>query len=286
MNSGCAAAFERLMRFPLRLTADLALGLATRTLRGAPRHRLILCLSPVAGTTLPTRSREDSSPSSVSDLHLLPSDVCLDAVRRSSAPVVWIGGAEPLLHPEIGRLARRIVDTNRHVFVQTNGALLRHRLHEFRPVSRLFLTMQFEGFEQRHDRRARREGAFRDAVEGIRAAKLSGFLVCAQVALHADTELSEFDQLRVYLEARDVDGFVVTPGNDYSKATAGQMENRDLQRKLRVVRDQIRSRRWRLFSWLLESSLPAAPGTAGTDDALGSVGAAAAVACEEGAHVS
>jgi len=199
------------MRFPLRLTADLALGLATRTLRGATRHRLILYLSPVTRSASPARSRDDSPLSNVSGLQLLPSDDCLDAVRRSSAPVVWIGGAEPLLHPEIGRLARRIVDTNRHVFVQTNGALLRRRLHEFRPVSRLFLTVQFEGFEQRHDRRAGREGAFRDAVEGIRAAKLSGFLVCAQTVLHADMELSEFDQLRVYLEARDVDGFVVTP---------------------------------------------------------------------------
>lgn len=274
------------MRFPLRLTADLALGLAAVSLRGKPRHRLILHLSPVPGSASPARSRDDSPRSNVSDLQLLSSDVCLDVVRRSSAPVVWIGGAEPLLHPEIGRLARRIVDANRHVFVQTSGAFLRRRLHEFRPVSRLFLTVQFEGFEQQHDRRARREGAFRDAVEGIRAAKLSGFLVCAQVALHADTDLSEFEQLRVYLETRDVDGFVVTPGNDFFEGMAGHKENQPLQGRLRAVRDQIRSRRWRLFSQLLESSLPAAPGTAGTDDALGSVGAAAAVACEEGAHVS
>jgi len=273
------------MRFPLRLTADLALGLATRSLRGAPRHRLILHLSPVARSASPPRSGDDSSQSNVSDLQLLSSDVCLDAVRRSSAPVVWIGGAEPLLHPEIGRLARRIVDANRHVFVQTSGAFLRRRLHEFRPVSRLFLTVQFEGFE-RHDRRARREGAFRDAVEGIRAAKLSGFLVCAQLVLHADTELSEFERLRVYLEARDVDGFVVTPANGFFEATAGHEENQALQSKLRAARDQIRSRRWRLFSRLLESSLPAAPGTAGPDDALGSVGAAAAVACEESVHAS
>jgi radical SAM family protein len=279
-------AFEHLMRFPLRLTADLALGLATRILRGAPRHHLILHLSPVPGSASLARSRDDSPRSSVSDLQLLSSDDSSDAVRRSSAPVVWIGGAEPLLHPEIGRLARRIVDTNRHVFVQTNGALLRRRLHEFRPVSRLFLTVQFEGFEQHHDRRVRREGAFRDAVEGIRAAKLSGFLVCAQIALHADTELSELEQLRVYLEARDMDGFVVTPGNGYSKAMAGQMENPSLQRKIRAARDQVRSRRWRLFSRLLESSLPAPPTTARTDDALGSVGAAAADACEESVHAS
>jgi MoaA/NifB/PqqE/SkfB family radical SAM enzyme len=275
------------MRFPLRLTADLTLGLAAGTLRGAARHRLILHLSPVARSASPARSHDDSSPSSVSGFQLLSSDDCLDAVRRSSAPVVWVGGLEPLLHPEIGRLARRIVDTNRHVFVQTGGASLRRRIHEFRPVSRLFLTVQFEGFELRHDLRARREGAFHHAVDGIRAAKLSGFLVCAQVTLHADTELAELEQLRVFLETQDVDGFVVTPANGFLTATAGEKEKQALRSKLREAHDQIRSRRWRLFSRLVESSLTAAPATSRSNAALGSAGTPAADTCEEeGVHVS
>ncbi|MFI5058000.1 MAG: radical SAM protein [Candidatus Acidiferrales bacterium] len=218
------------------------------------------------------------------DRQLLSSDFCLDAVRRSSAPVVWIGGGEPLLHPEIGRLARRIVDTGRHVFVHTDGALLRRRIHEFRPVSRLFLTVQFEGFEQAHDRRAQREGAFRVAVDGIRTAKLSGFLVCAHIVAHTDTELAELEQLRHYLEARDVDGFVVVPANNF-RAALQQKESEPLRRRLHAARAQVRSRRWQLFSRLLESSLAAAKSPGVSHQELGS-GGAAADACEESVEVS
>jgi hypothetical protein len=274
------------MRFPLRLTADLALGLATKTLRGASSNGLILHLSPVAGSSSPFGTPEDYSSTSVSHLHLSSLDVCLDAVQRSSAPIVWIGGAEPLLHPEIGRLARRIVDTGRHVFVQTNGAYLQRRIHEFRPVSRLFLALQFHGFEQLHDVRARREGAFRAALEGIRTAKLSGFLVCAQMAVHADTGAAEFEQLQGVLEARDVDGFVVAPASGYLPGGFGQSESQTVRHKLRAAGHQIRSRRWRLFSGLLNSSLPEANSIAQSRNESGHAAPFAANAGAENVEVS
>lgn len=271
------------MRFPLRLTADLALGLATKTLRGTNSHRLILHLAPVTRTSTPSKTPSESSRLGASDLQMVSSDMCLDAVRRSYAPVVWIGGGEPLLHPEIGRLARRTVDMDRHVFVHTDGALLRRRIHEFRPVSRLFLTVRFEGFERGHDRRARREGAFREALDGIRTAKLSGFLVCAYIVAHPDMELAELEQLRGYLEARDMDGLVVMPVNDSPQA-ASQREQRDPPRgRLHAARAQVRSRRWHLFSRLLESSLPAAPAMPAPHDAVGNAGSDA---CQESVPVS
>ena len=273
------------MRFPLRLTADLAIGLATKTLRGANSHRLILHLAPVARSAASSEMLAQGLQKSAADLQLLSSDSCVDVVRRSSAPVVWIGGGEPLLHPEIGRLARRIVDTSRHVFVQTDGALLRRRIHEFRPVSRLILTVQFEGFGQEHDRRARREGAFREAVDGIRAAKLSGFLVCAYIAADSDADLAELEQLRHYLEARDVDGFVVMPANSSPQAVSQQKESEPLRRRLHAARAQVRSRRWRLFSRLLESSLAAAHSISASHQALRN-GGGAADTCEESVEVS
>lgn len=271
------------MRFPLRLTADLALGLATKSLRGATRHRLILHLAPVARVASPSRTQTDLSRTSVSDLPLLSSDLCLDAVRRSSAPVVWISGGEPLLHPEIGRLARRIVDTGRHVFVHTDGALLRRRIHEFRPVARLFLAVQFEGFEQGHDRRARRDGAFREAVDGIRTAKLSGFLVCAYIVAKADTDLAELEELRRYLEARDVDGFVVMPPHDFPHEASQRKESAPLRWQTHAARAQLCSRRWRLFSRLLELSLPAVPVAAASDHAAANAGTDP---CEESVEVT
>ncbi len=231
------------MRFPLGLTADLAFGRARQTLRGSIFHPLLLQLPVFAG-----------SPHSAVPL---ASCDCLSAVRASSAPVVWIRGSEPLLHPEIGRLARRIVDTGRHVFVTTDGALLRRRIHEFRPVSRLFLTVQFHGSEELHDRRVGRDGAFHDALDGIRTAKLSGFLACAQITVYPDTEITELEKLREILTLRDVDGLVVCAAQDYGGVERHRSENLAMKKRLNGARAQIPGRRWRWFSRLLHESLVA-----------------------------
>ncbi len=231
------------MRFPLGLTVDLAWGRAKQTLRGAIVHPLLLQLPVFAG-----------SPHSVTPL---ASCECLSIVRASSAPVVWIGGSEPLLHLEIGRLARRIADTGRHVFVTTDGALLRRRIHEFRPVSRLFLTVQFHGREELHDRRAGREGAFRDALDGIRTANLSGFLVCAQIIVYPDAEITDLEKLRETLTLRDVDGLVVCAAQDYGRGERHRSENLAMERRLSEARARIPGRRWRWFSRLLNESLVA-----------------------------
>src|SRR5713101_3140205 len=62
----------------------------------------------------------------------------------SRSPVVWIRGSEPLYHPGIAHLVRAITQNGHFVFLETDGALLRRRIHEFQPVSRLFLTVRLE----------------------------------------------------------------------------------------------------------------------------------------------
>src|SRR2546430_15359761 len=80
-------------------------------------------------------------------------------VCNAPAPVVWIGGSEPLLHPEMGQLTRCIAAIGRDVFLETDGALLRRRIHEFRPVSRCFSPSNGTGSNARttlgRDARAR-----------------------------------------------------------------------------------------------------------------------------------
>jgi molybdenum cofactor biosynthesis enzyme MoaA len=256
------------MRFPLGLAADLAMGRAKQILRGLLRHQLFLHLSVFAESPI--------SPGP------LASCVCLTAMRASSAPVVWIGGSEPLLHPEIGRLARRMVDAGRHVFVTTDGALLHRRIHEFRPVSRLFLTVQFHGSEQLHDRRAGRDGAFRDALNGIRTAKLSGFLVCAEISVYPGTEISELENLREILTARDVDGFAVRLGRGFENAEQDASQHSAIRMRLNEAQARISDRRWRWFSRLLNESLAAERMAAlAAEDEPDRLDASEAQTCEE-----
>jgi hypothetical protein len=175
-----------------------------------------------------------------------------DSVRtgaKTDAPVLWIGGSEPLEHSEVGRVAFALNAKGRNVFVHTNGELLRQRIHEFRPEPRLFLTAELAGREETHDQSVGRRGAFRRVIEGIRAAKLSGFHVCAHVTATDGLDPCDAGELFEYLDRYDVDGFIVSSGG--RRFAGGHVAARE---KLEEIRALVRCGRWENFSRLLEAS--------------------------------
>ncbi len=235
-----------MMRFPLRLTADLTIARFSQKLRTKPGRSPLLLLNPM------TSAGADGHDSGKLSFKSKPGTELLDRVRRSSAPVVWIGGAEPLLHPEMGQLTRCIAGIGRHVFVETDGALLRRRIHEFRPVSRLFLVFKLHGLETAHDLRARLPGAFQAAMEGLRVARLSGFLTCVHARIDEETKLSDVAELIRHAKTLDVDGVVISQaGSDNSASRSGEA----LRWKTAEARKLIGNRWWESFSRLVEPVL-------------------------------
>jgi len=138
---------------------------------------------------------------------------------RDRHSIVWIGGSEPLDHPGIGHLARLFVQSGHFLFLETSAVALRQRIHEFQPSSRLYLVVRFLGSEAVHDRRMGRAGAFRAALEGIRAAQLSGFLICAKVDISPE-DVREVLPLCYDLDGLDFDGIIPAAGGS-SGANSG-----------------------------------------------------------------
>src|SRR5438309_11078590 len=116
---------------------------------------------------------------------------CLNAVDECGAPVVSICGGEPMIYPDIGRLAREILARKKHIYLCTNGMFTRKRLKEFKPSSRFFFNVHLDGLEETHDLCVERKGVFREAVEGIRTAKAAGFQVCTNTTIYKQTDLNE-----------------------------------------------------------------------------------------------
>jgi hopanoid biosynthesis associated radical SAM protein HpnH len=141
---------------------------------------------------------------------------CLHAVDECGAPIVSICGGEPLLYPEIGALTASILDRGRHIYLCTNGLLVRKRLGEFTPHNRLFVNVHLDGLEQTHDKAVERTGVFREAIEAIRAAKAAGFKVCTNTTVYKETEMKEIEALYEYLEQFSLDGHMLAPGYGYS----------------------------------------------------------------------
>ena len=143
---------------------------------------------------------------------------CVEAVEASGVPVVSIAGGEPLIHPEIVEIVRAYVQRRKFVYLCTNAILLERRLKEFAPSPYLTFSIHLDGLEGTHDHAVCREGVFRQAVAGIKAAKAAGFRVTTNTTIFDGANPQEFRELFDFLTTLEVDGMMISPGYPYEKA--------------------------------------------------------------------
>ncbi len=222
-----------MLRFPLRLTAELA------------RVWFAPGVQPIQFVDAAEILHHDSThPVSHEEIRNLTS---------SPSPVIWIGGSEPLQHPGIAHLVRAIGGSGHFVFLETDGTLLRRRIHEFQPVPRLFLIVRLEPGAHRRAAAPLQASAFDLAAEGLRAASLSGFLLCVSVRVHAQTELAELAEVIQFARSLGVDGVVITSANGDSNSA--RSDSTAVQRTTAEARKLIGSKWWEVFSRLVEPIL-------------------------------
>ena len=161
------------MRFPLSLTSTMIGYIAKKKITGQKKFPLVLMLEPLHACNLTCtgcgRIREYSQ--TIKDK--LSVEECMVSVDEAAAPIVSICGGEPLIYPEIGRLVKEILDRRKHIYLCTNGVFLEKKLDQFKPSDRFFFNVHLDGMEATHDLMVEREGVFKAAVEGIKAAKKS-----------------------------------------------------------------------------------------------------------------
>ena len=228
-----------MLRFPLRLTADLA------------RAWFAQRVHPVQFVDATEVLHHAAS-------HPVSHEKIRD-INASRSPVVWIGASEPLEHPGISHLVRAITQTGHFVFLETDGTLLRRRIHEFQPVSRLFLTVRLDPCVSRNNSNALRAGAFDLAVEGIRAARLSGFLICLHTRVTEETEHAAIAEFVQFARSLDVDGLVISHARYVSNTSSTAIA---FQQKTAQALELLPSMWWRSFSRLVEPVLANSHSTA------------------------
>src|SRR5580704_9382378 len=162
------------MTFSLRLTADLTLALAARSISTKPGYPPVLRLSP--DINFHTGAAPLSIGGHRADKNSSP---CGALVPRFRSPIIWIAGSEPLDSPEVARFANALAASGRSVFLETSGISLKRRLHEFQPSSRFYFAVRFDGLESSCGQRNSRDGAFCAGLEAIGMARLAGFFTCA-----------------------------------------------------------------------------------------------------------
>src|SRR3984893_1302972 len=227
------------MRFPLSLTTSMAGYIARKKLSREKRFPLGLMLEPLHACNLTCTGCGRIREYAQTIKEKLSVEECLASVDECGAPIVSICGGEPLIYPEIGRLVREILKRRKHIYLCTNGMFIQKKLHEFRPTSRFFFNVHLDGLEETHDRAVERKGVFRAAVEGIKAAKKAGFLVCTNTTVFKDTDMDEIDSLYAYLTRLGVDGFMLSPAYGYAAVHA---TNPTGAAEIFLTRDDIRAK--------------------------------------------
>lgn len=200
------------MRYPFRLIFDSAKHLATHKLRGDRKFAIVLNLDPLGGCS-DTCGGANGSSCGAATPRQGPLSVaqCLVAMDECDTPVVAICGGEPLEYAEIAGLTRAILDRGKHLFLCTDGTLIRRRLHLIPPVTNFFWNVKLDGTEGVHDARAGKPGQFAEALDGLQAAKNAGFFVVVTSTVYPDSDVRDLAALYAKLHSMHVDGYMLEP---------------------------------------------------------------------------
>src|SRR5437868_9173678 len=133
------------MAIPVAQMVTVARYVLKQRLAGRERYPLVLMLEPLFRCNLScTGCGKIQYPASILKKNLSIED-CVRASDECGAPVVSIAGGEPLLHPQIGEIARELVARKRFVYLCPNALLLVRTLDDFQPTTYLSFTVHMDG---------------------------------------------------------------------------------------------------------------------------------------------
>jgi hopanoid biosynthesis associated radical SAM protein HpnH len=237
------------MSMPIRQNIRLGRYLAKQKLLRRKKFPLLLELEPLFACNLKCAGcGKIAHPASLLKQRM-PVEQALAAVKECGAPMVSIAGGEPLMHPQIDELTRRLLDLGKIVFLCTNAVLLPKHLHRFRPHPDFTWMVHIDGLRERHDASVCKDGVFDEAVAAVKQAQDAGFRVMTNTTFfNTDTPQDVRDVLDYLNDELGVDNMQISPGYAYERAPVqdhwlGVDQTRQLFAK--AFADG-RRRRWRL----------------------------------------
>ena len=99
----------------------------------------------------------------------------LDELARFGCPVVLFSGGEPLLHPDITKLAQHTVEQGMRAVISSNGTLITpEKADELSAVGLSYIGISLDGDRETHDLFRGVTGTFERTLEGLRNARNAG----------------------------------------------------------------------------------------------------------------
>ncbi|GAA1512988.1 adenosyl-hopene transferase HpnH [Sphaerisporangium rubeum] len=237
------------MTIPVRQSLRIGTYILRQRLRGRRRFPLLVELEPLFACNLACAGcGKIQHPADVLRRRM-PVDQAVAAVEESGAPMVSIAGGEPLMHPQIGEMVRRLVAMKRYVFLCTNALLIPKKIDQFTPSRYFAWTVHIDGLRDRHDTSVCRPGTFDEAVAAVRECRRRGFRVTTNTTFFStDTPRTVIEVLDYLNDDLAVDQMMISPAYAYTKAPDQEhfLGVRDTRALFRAAFAGGNRERWRL----------------------------------------
>ncbi|MEV4363809.1 adenosyl-hopene transferase HpnH [Nonomuraea sp. NPDC049625] len=236
------------MTIPIRQSLRVGGYILGQRLRGRTKFPLLVELEPLFACNLKCAGcGKIQHPADVLKQRM-PVEQAVAAIQECGAPMVSIAGGEPLMHPQIGELVRRLVDMKKYVFLCTNALLIPKKIDEFEPSRYFAWTVHIDGVRERHDAAVCKEGVFDEAVAAVRECRRRGFRVTTNTTFFStDSPRTVIEVLDYLNDELAVDQMMISPAYAYEKAPVQDrfMGVRETRALFREAFAGGRRRRWR-----------------------------------------
>jgi hopanoid biosynthesis associated radical SAM protein HpnH len=237
------------MAVPIRQSAKVGAYIMRQRLARREKYALVLELEPLFQCNLACAGCGKIQQPDHLLRRRMPVDQAVAAVEECGAPVVSIAGGEPLVHPEIDKIASELIRRKKFVYLCTNGLLMEKKMERFEPSPYFAWAVHMDGLRERHDKSVCRDGVFDKAVEAIKAAKARGFRVTTNTTFFSDDTPETVREVLDYLnDDLQVDQMMISPAYAYEKAP-DQEHFPGVEQTRRLFRSAFadgRRKRWRL----------------------------------------
>ncbi|MCB1851390.1 MAG: heme d1 biosynthesis radical SAM protein NirJ [Gammaproteobacteria bacterium] len=131
----------------------------------------------------------------------------MEDLKRFRVPVLILSGGEPLLHPDIFKIAEHAKEMGFYTALSSNGTLIdQSNIEQIASVGFDYLGISIDGIRETHDKFRRKEGAFDASIHGLRLCRQRGIKVGLRFTMTQDNA-EELPQLLDLMAAEKIDKF-------------------------------------------------------------------------------
>ncbi|MCG8011243.1 MAG: heme d1 biosynthesis radical SAM protein NirJ, partial [Candidatus Thiodiazotropha weberae] len=134
----------------------------------------------------------------------------MDDLKGFDVPVLILSGGEPLMRPDIYDISRRAKSQGFYVGLSTNGTLIdEDSIGRIADIGYDYVGISIDGLRETHDQFRRKQGAFDEALRGIKLCTEAGLKVGLRFTLTQDNA-AELPGLLNLMERERVEKFYLS----------------------------------------------------------------------------